>query len=271
MCSAHFRPVFLTREDIRAVLTIQSSSSSRALRSREVVNTLAIASKALVLAVPEMNGQFTLQQYCLRLLANPRSQLQKWCTHSTLVFLGDHKNFHSVFFSFLMEAERLRVVSVSVPPTFQCELQQSREVGRAWEVLFSSETALSFCSPTSTHLLRSSLFFFLSMFSGAIYSVYHRFSIFSLLPARCLLGISAPWHLCVGFRSRRLSWVQSLIGAVVQKIRCTIPTSRMRAKFLWCGWPQIRHLYPYLGGKTGGLIFRQLNVIMGVFKPFSFA
>lgn len=160
MCSAHFRPVFLTREDIRAVLTIQSSSSSRALRSREVVNTLAIASKALVLAVPEMNGQFTLQQYCLRLLANPRSQLQKWCTHSTLVFLGDHKNFHSVFFSFLMEAERLRVVSVSVPPTFQCELQQSRELGRAWEVLFSSETALSFCSPTSTHLLRSSLFFF---------------------------------------------------------------------------------------------------------------
>lgn len=169
-----------------------------------------------------------------------------------------------------MEAERLKVVSVSVPPNFQCELQQSRELGRAWEVLFSSKQLPHFAPPPQ-HISSVPLFFFLPMFSGTIYSIYHRFSIFSLLPARCLLGISAPWHLCVGFRPRRLSWVQSLIGAVVQKIRCTIPASGMRAKFLWCGWPQIRHLYPYLGGKTSGLIFRQPNVIMGVFKPFSFA
>lgn len=147
------------------------------------------------------------------------------------------------------------------------KVEKLGELGR----FCSLQKQLSHFAPPPQLISSVPLFFFLSMFSGAIYSVYHRFSIFSLLPARCLLGISAPWHLCVGFRSRRLSWVQSLIGAVVQKIRCTIPTSRMRAKFLWCGWPQIRHLYPYLGGKTGGLIFRQLNVIMGVFKPFSFA
>jgi len=41
---------------------------------------------ALVLAAPEMNGQFTLQQYCLRLLANPRSQHCSWCARYAVVF-----------------------------------------------------------------------------------------------------------------------------------------------------------------------------------------
>lgn len=41
---------------------------------------------ALVLAASEMNEHFTLQQYHLRLLAKPRSQLCFWGAHYAVMF-----------------------------------------------------------------------------------------------------------------------------------------------------------------------------------------
>lgn len=165
-----------------------------------------------MLAAPEMNGQFTLQQYCLRLLANPRSQLHFWCAHSTVMFFLVTITIFTLsffFFFFKMEAERLKVVSVSISPSsFSMlplrgitELRLSKNSGELGKFCsFQKQPAHFATLPQLVACLLLLLLYFFIFFSGTVYFVYRSFSIFSLLPTWCHLGISAPWHSSVGFQ-----------------------------------------------------------------------
>lgn len=145
------------REGISAVSKTQFFSLC-AVGSRETVNAVAIASMALVWAAPAMNEQFTLQQYCLRLLANPRSQLGFWCAcYAGMFFLVTVTIFSlsssssSLFFFFLIKwkAKDSRLSLSPFPlanvQCFPCEVKLSQgKVKKLGELRFS-ETTRSFC------------------------------------------------------------------------------------------------------------------------------
>lgn len=118
-----------------------------------------------MLAAPEMNGQFTLQQYCLRLLANPRSQLHFWCAHSTVMFFLVTITIFTLSFFFFLNGSRetqgclclhFSQLLFHASTARYNRVKAKQELRRAGKVLFFSETTRSFCYLTSTCSLSSS-------------------------------------------------------------------------------------------------------------------
>lgn len=85
-----------------------------------MVNTVAVASNSLGVSMSWNEWAVHASAVLSQALGKPKKPALFLVRSLRCdVFLGDYNNFHSVFifFSFLMEAETLKVVSVSISPS----------------------------------------------------------------------------------------------------------------------------------------------------------